>query len=78
MSKKVKDWFLSNSWSSISVLSFDREDSNDKNEEDEDYIAVDYDGVNFTLGIAIDGSFNDIEPLLFESFPLLSLSSLLI
>ena len=56
MSKKVKDWFLSNSLSSILVLSFDKEDYNDKNLEDEDSIVVDYDEVSFTLGIAIDRS----------------------
>jgi len=58
------------------VLSFDKEDYNDKNLEDEDSIVVDYDEVSFTLGIAIDESFNDIELLLFESFHLLYSSSL--
>ena len=56
MSKKVKDWFLSNNWSSISVLSFDKEDYNDKNLEDEDSIVVYCDEVSFTLEISIDRS----------------------
>ena len=50
------------------VLSFDKEDYNDKNLEDEDSNDVDYDEVSFTLGISIDGPSNEIEILLFESF----------
>ena len=49
LSKKVKELFLSNICSSISVLSFDREDYNNKKEGDEDSIVIDCDGVNFTL-----------------------------
>ena len=58
------------------VLSFDKKDYNNKNLKDEDSIVVYYDEVSFTLGIAINGSFNDIELLLFESFPLFYSSSL--
>ena len=35
-------------------------DSNDKNEGDEDYIGIDYDGGSVTLGILIEVAFDDV------------------
>ena len=41
---KDKYWFMSNSWSYVSIVAFNLGDYNDKNEGDEDSIDVDFDG----------------------------------
>ena len=41
---KGKYYFMSNSWSSVSIVAFNLGDHNEKNEEDEDLIGADFDG----------------------------------
>ena len=66
---------LSNVWCSVTVLAFHLEDSKDINKGDKYSIDNDFTGRGWTLGVAMDVSFDDIEFSLYDSCALLFLSS---
>ena len=70
-----KGCLLSNVWCSVTVLAFHLEDSKDINKGDEYSIDDDFTGRGWTLGVAMDVSFDDIEFSLCDSCALLFLSS---
>ena len=76
MSIKVKDWFLSNIWSSVTVLAFDLGNYNDKIKRYEYSIDCNCNGGSSMLGISMDIPFDDVELSLCDLFsPIFSSSS---
>ena len=66
---------MSNMWCSVTVLAFDLRDYKNRNKEDEFSIDVDFTWSDWTLKVAMDVLFDDIEFSLCDSCALLFSSS---